>query len=195
MGRATGSDQQVSQKPRRDENTALVIVDVQHDFLPGGALGVPGGDQVIDPILREADKVGLVVATRDAHPHDHSSFASEGGPWPVHCVDGTHGAELHPSIAALPAKRTINKGTNKAVEQYSGFSGTHLGTMLKAEGFNKVIVAGLATDYCVKATVLDALAEGFEVEVLSDGIRGVDVQPGDSERAVEEMRAAGAVVR
>lgn len=173
--------------------TALVIVDVQHDFLPGGALGVTDGDQVIEPLVRAAARpeVELVVASRDWHPESHMSFAENGGQWPAHCVAGTHGAEIHPAIAAV-ASRTISKGENPRVEQYSAAQATTLPVMLEAEGFDTVIVGGLATDYCVKATVLDLLQQGFKVRVLAEGCRAVNLDPGDEARAMNEMLCAGA---
>ena len=173
--------------------TALVVVDVQHDFLPGGALGVAGGDAVIAPLLRAARDAALVVKTRDAHPAAHCSFAEQGGIWPPHCVAGTHGAELHPAIAALPGP-VIDKGTALDADAYSGFDATGLAGVLRQAAIAHVLVGGLATDYCVKATVLDALAAGFDVTVLAEAIAAVDVGPGDGERALEEMVAAGARV-
>lgn len=174
---------------------ALLIVDVQHDFLPGGALAVTDGDEVIPALVAAAEAAELVVASRDAHPADHSSFSEQGGIWPVHCVDGTRGAELHPEIAALDPELVVEKATTRDVDAYSAFDGTGLADELRARGVDRLVVGGLATDYCVRASVLDALREGFAVTVLADGVRGVDVQPGDSERALSEMRAAGATVR
>jgi len=171
--------------------TALIAVDLQHDFLPGGALGVPAGDAVVAPLLQAARDVALVVKSRDAHPPGHCSFAEQGGPWPVHCVAGTHGAELHPAIAALPGPM-IDKATTLEPDAYSGFEGTGLAALLHDAGISHVLVGGLATDYCVKATVLDALAAGFDVTVLCDAIAAVEVQPGDGPRALQEMAAAGA---
>ena len=174
-------------------HTALIAVDVQYDFLPGGALGVPGADAVVEPLLRAARDVALVVRTRDAHPAAHCSFAEQGGPWPPHCVLGTRGAELHPAIAALPGP-LIDKATAIEPDAYSGFDGTGLAALLRAAGITHVLVGGLATDYCVKATVLHALEAGFEVTVLREAIAAVDVEPGDGERALEEMTRAGACV-
>jgi nicotinamidase-related amidase len=175
--------------------TALICVDVQHDFLPDGALAVPNGDEVIAALESAATRpdVELVIASRDAHPADHCSFIGAGGSWPVHCVDGSYGAELHPRIELI-SERRIAKGTNANIEAYSAFSSTTLETMLRAEGFDRLLVGGLATDYCVKATVLDALAAGFEVVVLADACRAVDVEPGDGDRAFDAMRAAGAEI-
>ena len=179
----------------RRRDGALLIVDVQHDFLPGGALAVTDGDEVIPALVEAAEAAELVVASRDAHPPDHSSFSEQGGIWPVHCVDGTRGAELHPEIAALDPDLVVEKATTRDVDAYSAFDGTGLADELRARGVDRLVVGGLATDYCVRASVLDALREGFAVTVLADGVRGVDVQPGDSERALSEMRAAGATVR
>ena len=179
------------EEPAMHAETALIAVDVQHDFLPGGALGVPGGDAVIDVLVAVAPHVALVVKTRDAHPVGHCSFVEQGGPWPVHCVDETHGAELHPAIAALPGP-VIDKGTTPAPDAYSGFDGTGLAQRLREAGITHVLVGGLATDYCVRATVLDALDAGFAVTVLCDATAAVDVAAGDAERALREMAAAGA---
>jgi nicotinamidase/pyrazinamidase len=173
---------------------ALLIVDVQHDFLPGGALGVPDGAAVIPALVAAAADVEVVVASRDAHPADHCSFAEQGGIWPAHCVDGTTGAELHPEIAALGPDIVVDKATSSDQDAYSAFDGTGLADLLRGRGVDRLIVGGLATDYCVRASVLDAIREGFAVTVLEDGIRGVEVQPGDTERALQEMRAAGATV-
>jgi putative nicotinate phosphoribosyltransferase len=173
--------------------TALIAVDVQHDFLPGGALGVPGGDAVVAPLVRAAGGAALVVKTGDAHTADHCSFTDQGGIWPVHCVAGTHGAELHPDIAALDGP-LVEKATTQDADAYSGFDGTRLADLLREAGITHVLVGGLATDYCVKATVLDALGAGFRTTVLADAIAAVDVEPGDGRRALEEMVAAGAQV-
>ena len=173
--------------------TALIAVDVQHDFLPGGALGVPGGDAVVEPLVRASRAAGMVVKTRDAHTADHCSFTDQGGPWPVHCVAGTHGAELHPAIAELDGP-LLEKGTRQEADAYSGFDGTRLTELLREAGVKHVLVGGLATDYCVKATVLDALDAGFRTTVLADAVAAVDVEEGDGRRALDEMVAAGAEV-
>jgi putative nicotinate phosphoribosyltransferase len=180
-------------EPAPDPGTALVAVDVQHDFLPGGALGVAGGDAVVAPLVAAAGDVALVVKTRDAHPAGHCSFVAQGGTWPPHCVVGTHGAELHPAIAALPGP-VIDKATAVEPDSYSGFQDTGLAALLRDAGITHVLIGGLATDYCVKVTVLDALAAGFAVTVLAEAIAAVDVEPGDGERALAEMVAAGARV-
>lgn len=174
-------------------STALIAVDVQGDFLPGGSLAVPDGFAVVQPLLDAAADADLVVATRDWHAAGHVSFAARGGPWPPHCVAGTAGAALHPRID-VAADVVVSKGTDVDLDAYSGFDGTPLATLLRGAGVTRVVVGGLATDYCVRATVLDALREGFAVTVLRDAVRAVDVQPGDGERALEEMRAAGASI-
>lgn len=174
------------------ESTALILTDVQHDFLPGGALAVAGGDEVIAPLLARVDDAGLVVATRDFHPSNHCSFRARGGPWPPHCVIGSHGAAIHPRIDSV-AHLIISKGSDPEQEQYSAFD-AGLGSMLAARGIRRLIIGGLATDYCVRATSLAARSAGFDVQVLADAVRAVDVHPGDGERALDEMRAAGVVI-
>jgi putative nicotinate phosphoribosyltransferase len=173
--------------------TALIAVDVQHDFLPGGALGVPGGDAVVEPLVRAARGAGLVVKTRDAHTSDHCSFTAQGGTWPAHCVARTRGAELHPAIAALDGP-VVDKGTARDADAYSGFDGTQLAELLRAAGVTHVLVGGLATDYCVRATALDALAAGFRTTVLADAVAAVDIADGDGRRALDELAAAGAQI-
>ena len=175
---------------------ALIIVDFQNDFCPGGALAVPEGDAIAERLndLAGSGEYDLVVATRDWHPPDHGSFAEHGGPWPVHCVAGTPGAELHAALDRAPIDVVVDKGQDRGTEGYSGFEGTDLAALLHERGVSEVTVVGLATDYCVKNTALDALREGFNVTVDSTATRGVEVQPGDSERALEEVRAAGAGV-
>ena len=174
--------------------TALLIVDVQHDFLPGGALGVPAGDEVVAPLVAAAHEADLVVASRDAHPPDHVSFREQGGTWPVHCVDGTTGAELHPEIAALPPDRVVDKATRAETDAYSAFDGTDLASYLRDAAVERVLVGGLATDYCVRATALDAAAAGFTTAVLARACRAVDVEPGDGVRALAELEVAGVEV-
>jgi nicotinamidase/pyrazinamidase len=176
---------------------ALVIVDFQNDFTPGGALAVPEGDQIATRVneLAASDRFDLVVATRDWHPPDHGSFAEHGGTWPVHCLQDSEGAELHPALDRSRLHVVIDKGHNPATEGYSGFDETELAGLLRRHGIGKVTIVGLATDYCVKNTALDALREGFEVVVDTEGVRGVDVDEGDSERALAELHDAGATVR
>jgi nicotinamidase/pyrazinamidase len=175
---------------------ALLIVDFQNDFTPGGALAVPHGDEIADRInaLAASGDYDLVVATRDWHPPDHGSFAPQGGPWPVHCVAGTPGAQLHPALDRSRVDVIVDKGQDASTEGYSGFEGTGLGDLLRERGITQVTVVGLATDYCVKNTALDALRQGFQVTVDATAVRGVEVAPGDSERALAEVRAGGGVM-
>jgi nicotinamidase/pyrazinamidase len=172
---------------------ALLIVDFQNDFTPGGALAVAGCDAIagrIDELARSGE-YDFVVATRDWHPPDHGSFAAHGGPWPEHCVQGTPGAELHPDLDRALVDVVVDAGQDPATEGYSGFEGTRLEELLRERGIDHVTVVGLATDYCVKHTALDALRAGFGVTVDTTAVRAVDVQPGDGERALEEVRVAG----
>jgi nicotinamidase/pyrazinamidase len=176
---------------------ALVIVDFQNDFTPpDGALAVPEGDLIAARVneLASSGRFALVVATRDWHPPDHGSFARHGGVWPVHCVADSEGAELHAALDREQLDVVIDKGQRPDTEGYSGFEGTELAQLLRERGVDSVTIVGLATDYCVKNTALDALREGFEVTIEGGAVRGVDVQPGDSERALAELRAAGATV-
>ena len=171
---------------------ALVIVDFQNDFTPGGALAVESGDAIADRVneLAASGDFDLVVATRDWHPPDHGSFAAQGGPWPIHCVQETEGAQLHPSLDAEQVDLIVDKGQDAATEGYSGFEGTGLEGLLRERGVRSVAICGLATDYCVKNTAIDAERDGFQVRVDTSAVRGVDVNPGDSERALEEVRRA-----
>jgi len=170
---------------------ALIIVDVQNDFCAGGALEVPDGNAVIEPINRLAQTVPYVVATRDWHPPDHRSFAEQGGPWPVHCVRDTPGAQLHRELDTSPIDAIVDAGRTPEAEGYSGFEDTDLEQLLREHDVDTVHVAGLALDYCVKATALDAKRSGFDVIVHREATRAVEVQPGDGERAVAELEAAG----
>jgi nicotinamidase/pyrazinamidase len=175
---------------------ALLIIDFQNDFTEGGALAVPDGDAIagrVNELIAGGD-FDLVVATRDWHPPDHGSFEEQGGPWPPHCVQGTPGAELHPSVPREAVDHVVNAGYEPDLEGYSGFEETDLESVLREHGIEEVTVVGLATDYCVRHTAADALAKGFRVTIDRGGIRGIDVQPGDSERALEELQAAGASV-
>ena len=192
---------------------ALILVDIQNDFLPGGALAVPHGDEVIAVANRVATTFDLVVATQDWHPRDHGSFAANhpgkkvgdvidmhGLPqvlWPVHCVQGTAGAEFAPALDASRVRRVFQKGTDPEIDSYSGFfdnghrRSTGLADYLREQGVTQVFVMGLATDYCVKFTALDAVQRaGLKTTLIEDGCRGVNLRPGDSEAAVAEMRAA-----
>ncbi len=174
---------------------ALIVVDYQNDFTPpDGALAVPEGDAIagrINDLARSGD-YDVVVATRDWHPPDHGSFTEQGGIWPVHCVADTEGAQLHPDLDADAIDVVVDKGQDRGTDGYSGFDGTRLAEILHEHGVDQVTVVGLATDYCVKNTALEALQEGFAVTVDTSAVRGVDVEPGDSERALDELRAAGA---
>ncbi|PZS10227.1 MAG: nicotinamidase [Solirubrobacterales bacterium] len=171
---------------------ALIVVDVQCDFCPGGALAVPEGDAVLAPINRLAEHYPYVIATRDWHPPDHGSFAPHGGPWPVHCVRETPGAQLHPDLDRGQIDAVLDKGRAPDREGYSAFEDTGLARMLRERGVDTVHVAGLALDVCVKATALAATRAGFEVVLHRDATRGVE--PGDAERAVAELRSAGVSV-
>lgn len=177
---------------------ALIVVDVQNDFLPGGALAVADGDAVI-PVINECMRLSAVkgipvFATRDWHPADHCSFAPNGGIWPEHCVADSPGAQFAERLALPEDVTIINKGTDSNKEAYSGFQGTDLASQLQAKGVERVIVGGLATDYCVLSTVNDALEHGFDVVLLTRAIRAVDVESGDGDRAIESMLERGATV-
>lgn len=192
---------------------ALALVDIQNDFLPGGALPVPNGDAVVPVANRVQRAFELIVATQDWHPADHGSFAANrpgrkpgdlaelgGIPqvlWPVHCVQNTGGAAFAPGLETKRIARIFPKGTDAEIDSYSGFfdnghrKATGLGEYLKTSGVTDVYVLGLATDYCVKATALDARELGFATHVIVDGCRGVELHPGDCDRAIAEMKAAG----
>lgn len=182
-------------RPRAGD--ALILVDVQLDFLPGGSLAVPRGDEVV-PALNRYIAVfrGLtfpVVATRDWHPPDHCSFKAQGGPWPPHCVAGSDGARFA-ALLDLPCEgRIVSKATTRDKDAYSGFEGTDLDEWLKHAGVSRLFVGGLATDYCVLNTVRDALRLGYATFLLLDAVRAVDVAPGDGARAIDEMRRLGAI--
>ena len=181
------------------ERAALLLVDVQNDFCPGGALPVPDGDRVIPVLNRTIQRFEAesrpVYASRDWHPSDTSHFSAQGGPWPPHCVAGTAGADLHPGLRVPSDTIIVSKGQDRRDDGYSAFEGTTEGGRTLAEdlcarGISELYVGGLATDYCVRATVLDARRAGFPVTVLVDGSAGID--PEDSRRALEEMKQAGA---
>jgi nicotinamidase/pyrazinamidase len=187
----------------QDDSPALLIVDVQNDFCPGGALPVAEGDRVV-PVLRRLGgrfaALGLpVYASRDWHPPDSRHFAVHGGAWPVHCVQGTGGARLREDLELPPTAAVVTKGQGPQDEGYSAMAGDvagrgSLADDLRARGVDHLYVGGLATDYCVRHSVLDALRQGFAVTVLTDAVRAVDVAPGDSDRALDEMRRAGATL-
>ena len=170
---------------------ALVIVDVQNDFTPGGALEVPEGDAVIEPLNRLAERYEVVYATRDWHPPDHHSFQEQGGPWPRHCVQGIEGAEIDPRIDRAQITEVVDKGDRSGLEGYSAFEETDFDERLRRRGVDSLVVGGLAANICVRHTALDALRHGYEVTLVEDATRGVDVEPGDTERALQEMRDAG----
>jgi len=176
----------------------LLLVDVQNDFLPGGALAVPAGDAILGPLnqcIGEFDRLGLpVFATRDWHPAGHCSFREQDGPWPVHCVAGTWGAEFSTQLRLPPSARTVSKGQDLRRDAYSGFQGTDLALQLGNLRCRRLFVGGLATDYCVLATVKDALAAGFGVVVLADAVGAVNVRPQDGAKALQEMAASGAEI-
>lgn len=178
-----------------DKQTALVVVDVQNDFCPNGALPVADGDKVVRPLNKYIEKIRAagapIIYTRDWHPPDHNSFKTQGGPWPTHCVQGTEGARFHPDLV-IPTEREIVSKADKKDEAYSFFQGTNLAESLHKRGIKRLLVGGLATDYCVKETVLDGLREGFEVFHLDDASRGVNIKPDDSEHALREMVSKGA---
>ena len=179
------------------DRDALLIVDVQADFLPGGRLAVPEGDAVVPALngyLALARRKGLrVFASRDWHPPNHCSFRAQGGPWPEHCVAGTPGAAFAPSLELPSDAFIISKAVAAGSDAYSGFAGTDLERQLRALRVERLLVGGLATDYCVLNTVRDARKAGFEVLLLRDAIHAVNVKPGDGEHAEREMREVGAV--
>ncbi len=192
--------------------SALLVVDVQNDFCPGGALAVPDGDQVVPVANKLLEKTPLSVLTQDWHPEGHCSFASSSGKppytvddsirpprvlWPDHCVAGTRGACFHPGLKADKARLILRKGSNPRLDSYSAFfendgvTTTGLSGWLGAFGVGALVLVGLATDYCVKATALDARRLGFEVDLVLEGVRGVNASAGDAEKAIEAMKQAG----
>ena len=176
---------------------ALLVVDVQNDFCPEGALAVAHGDEVVAPLNRLIKEFlargELVVKSRDWHPPQTKHFARYGGTWPLHCVEHTRGAEFHPDLIDDPRILVVSKGMGDE-DNYSAFDGTDLASQLRARGIEEIWIGGLATDYCVKQSVLDALHEGFKVRALAEAMRPVNLQPDDGTRALEEMRRAGAEV-
>jgi nicotinamidase/pyrazinamidase len=185
------------------QRDALIVVDVQNDFCPGGALAVENGDEVVPVLNRYIERfVALrlpIFATRDWHPVKTTHFKAYGGVWPVHCVQGTHGADFHPDLKLTPEITIVSAGMAADEDGYSGFlgrdsSGRSLAALLRDRGVERLLIGGLATDYCVKHTVLDGIQEGFQVMLIGDAVRGVNLNPGDSEQAIKEMSAAGAIV-
>ncbi len=176
---------------------ALIIVDFQRDFTPPrGALAVPGGDEIAARLneLARDPRYAAVIATRDWHPPDHGSFREQGGPWPAHCVQDSEGAELHPALDRDQLDAVIDKGQDRESDGYSAFESAELVQLLREQGVTAVTVVGLATDYCVLNTARDARREGLTVTVDTSATRAVDAQPGDGERALEELRSLGALV-
>jgi nicotinamidase/pyrazinamidase len=177
---------------------ALIVVDVQNDFCPGGSLAVAHGDEVVAPLnklIREfLDRGEPVYKTRDWHPARTKHFSAYGGVWPVHCVQNTRGAEFHPDLLDDPRINIISKGIDESADGYSGFDGTNLGELLRDEGVAEIWVGGLATDYCVKETVLDGVHQGFKVQALADSMRAVNVNADDGAKAIAQMRHAGAEI-
>ena len=179
---------------------ALLVVDVQNDFCPGGALGVPDGDRIVPHVNRMIDlfeRRGLpILATRDWHPRVTKHFKEFGGAWPPHCIEGTKGARFRPDLRLPKDAIILSKGMDPEQDSYSGFQayngqGRDLESVIRDLGVDEVYLCGLATDYCVRATALDATRRGIRVRVLGDAIKGVDLKPGDSDAAIREMRAAG----
>lgn len=179
------------------QDDALVLVDIQNDFCPGGALAVEEGDQIVDVVNRLMQHFPLVISTQDWHPADHVSFKARGGPWPPHCVQGTRGAELHSAVNSKRIAHYLRKASSPDKDDYSEFEGRDeqgrsLDQVLKSHGVKRIFVAGLATDYCVLATVLDGLKLGYEVVAVTDAMRAVNVEPGDGAKALGQMSDAGA---
>ena len=184
--------------PQFQVGDALLIVDVQNDFCPGGALPVPDGDMVV-AVLNEWIAAALhasvpVYASRDWHPPDHMSFARQGGPWPMHCVQNTPGAALRSDLQLPHHTVIIDKGIDPADEAYTAFANTDLAERLGQAGVKRLRVGGLALDYCVRASVLDALQEGFAVHLIADATRAVNVEPSDGDQALDQMRDAGVII-
>ena len=175
---------------------AIIIVDVQNDFCPHGALPVPEGDQVV-PVLNDYIKIfkkakAGIFATRDWHPPNHISFKAQGGPWPPHCVQNTEGAKFHPDLKLPSGTTIVSKAMNPLKENYSGFEGAELSSILRKHSVLRVFVGGLATEYCVKNTVLDALKLGFKVMLLSDAILGINAEANEAAKAIDKMVESGA---
>jgi nicotinamidase/pyrazinamidase len=181
-----------------EKKKALIVVDVQNDFCPGGSLAVAQGDEVIAPLnqlmKKFLDRGEPVYKTRDWHLPQTNHFAAYGGIWPFHCIQNTKGAEFHPDLLDDPRITVISKGTDDKADGYSGFDGTNLADSLREAGVSEIWVGGLATDYCVKQTVIDGVRQGFKVKALADSMRPVNVNQGDGAGAIEQMRAVGAEI-
>jgi nicotinamidase/pyrazinamidase len=188
----------MAEEPGLRGSDCLLIVDVQKDFCPGGALGVEDGDAVapaLDRWIDAAEEAGaMIAASRDWHPRHHVSFEERGGPWPPHCVQDTPGAELHPRLRLPDDAEIVSKGTNQNRDAYSAFDGTNLAEKLRDAGVERVVIGGLTLDYCVKQTALDAREDGFETLLIAGATRPVEARPGDGRRAIEEMKEAGVEV-
>jgi len=181
----------------KSENAALILVDIQNDFCPGGALAVAEGDEIIPVVNHFMPHFPLVISTQDWHPANHISFQARGGPWPPHCVQGTSGAELHPALATDAIAHHFRKAASPDRDAYSEFEGMDadgqtLDAVLKANGVKTVYIVGLATDYCVRATALDALRLGYETYAITDAMRAVNVDPDDGAKALDELQQHGA---
>ena len=183
--------------PQPGRESALLLIDLQNDFFPGGAMGVDGADALLSTInayIQFFSSHGFpILATRDWHAPDHCSFTEQNGALPVHCVQGSRGAQLHAQLVMPPGTMVISKGTNPQKDAYSGFDATSLSDRLEDLGVKTLYALGLATDYCVKQTVLDGIKLGLQVIVLEDATRGVNRQPEDSQNALQEMSNAGAI--
>lgn len=183
-------------EPRQGD--ALLVIDVQNDFLPGGALAVPKGDLMLAPLnvaIELFSGRGLpILFTRDWHSPDHSSFQRQGGPWPEHCVAGSWGAEFSARLVQPPGMLVVSKGSLQSDESYSNFESTELEAELRRRAIKRLFVGGLATEYCVRSTVKDALQRGFDVVLLGDCVRAINLQPRDGKRAIEEMQRQGAIL-
>lgn len=179
------------------QNTALILVDIQNDFCPGGALGVNEGDQIVPIANRLIPEFPLVISTQDWHPANHISFKERGGPWPPHCVQGTGGADLHPDVKTETIAHYFRKASSPEKDDYSEFEGKDaqgrtLDDLLRSYRVDKLYVVGLATDYCVLETVLDGIKYGYDVYAVTDAMRAVNVNPGDGEKALQKMAQHGA---
>lgn len=177
--------------PAIGRGDALIVVDVQNDFLPGGSLAVADGERIFEPINAIMPLFDVVVATRDWHPRDHPHFIDHGGPWPYHCVQNTHGAEFAQRLDRTHVDFVVDKGTEAPWHGYDAFERTGLAQSLTERAVTRVFVCGLATDYCVKATALASAREGFETTLVADAVAAVNVKPGDEPEALDQMRRAG----
>jgi nicotinamidase/pyrazinamidase len=178
-------------------DAALILVDVQNDFCPGGALAVNEGDQIVPAVNRLIPEFPLVISTQDWHPKNHISFKEQGGPWQPHCVQGTRGAELHSDLKTDTIAHYFRKASSPDKDDYSEFAGKDdrgrsLDEVLRSHGVKKLYAVGLATDYCVLETVIDGLRHGYEVYAVTDAMRAVNVNPADGEQALQKMAGNGA---